>query len=480
MTDSIPLQQSDLIFSTATADIRNALAGLKRSNLTITNRLHSIQKDADFVQRVASSSGLPLIANERCGSWYIPPLAKAGSAYFKSTDGHFGQWGFSLRRLNLQVLDIVGERGGYVARVVAHDNLCFERKYVANLSLSCIVVDSTRRGKSMPDALSKTVPIWICVLNRLLFPHNVEACVLHTPDDVVSESEHAQMEGRISAFVDGLRSLSLDWESLRSRLAHKPMIPGWVTPASDVASASHVHRPIEAYHKVTLCTASSCVSGELHTSSDYVQGAADDSESWACGLDASTFWQHGERLLLATEDELPPLISTLMAESRAVSFLQPPVQVKQTSIWIGTNAIAETTPDNWSVVISCQPKPSVVLASRLKARYVHMPCATGKVGSRQLRAQLPKLCHLPVLPSPDAKLLVACPTSRDLAVGIALAIICLHCRDDGSFMQVSSAENLPEPSKSKIKQRLAWIMVSMTDASPSRATLQSVNAFLMG
>lgn len=30
----------------------------------------------------------------------------------------------------------------------------------------CIIVDSTRRGKRFPDSMSKTIPIWTCVLNR--------------------------------------------------------------------------------------------------------------------------------------------------------------------------------------------------------------------------------------------------------------------------------------------------------------------------
>jgi tRNA A64-2'-O-ribosylphosphate transferase len=34
------------------------------------------------------------------------------SCYFKSTDGHMNEWSFNLRRLNLQVLDIVGMHGG--------------------------------------------------------------------------------------------------------------------------------------------------------------------------------------------------------------------------------------------------------------------------------------------------------------------------------------------------------------------------------
>lgn len=30
----------------------------------------------------------------------------------------------------------------------------------------CVIVDSTRKGKRFPDSMSKTIPIWTCVLNR--------------------------------------------------------------------------------------------------------------------------------------------------------------------------------------------------------------------------------------------------------------------------------------------------------------------------
>lgn len=112
MGDTQPLRESDIIFSSAASSLRDTLGELKRSNLSITNRLRSIKNDANFVLQVANAHQLPLIANERCGSWYIPPDHKAGSAYFKSTDGHFGQWNFSLRRLNLQILDTIGQHGG--------------------------------------------------------------------------------------------------------------------------------------------------------------------------------------------------------------------------------------------------------------------------------------------------------------------------------------------------------------------------------
>lgn len=109
-----PLQEADLIFPTAHTSIHKTLGELKRNNLTIKNRLRSILQDAEFV-RQTKTFGLPLVANERCGSWYIDPADKAGSAYFKSTDGHFGEWSFSLRRLNLQLLEIICRSNGYAA-----------------------------------------------------------------------------------------------------------------------------------------------------------------------------------------------------------------------------------------------------------------------------------------------------------------------------------------------------------------------------
>lgn len=109
---SPPLSPSDLLFPTAHTTLNSTLTSLKRKDLSISHRLHSILSDAAFVEKVASTYQFPLVANERCGSWYVSPAHKAGSAYFKSTDGHHGQWGFSLRRLNLQVLEVVGESGG--------------------------------------------------------------------------------------------------------------------------------------------------------------------------------------------------------------------------------------------------------------------------------------------------------------------------------------------------------------------------------
>lgn len=108
---------ADLIFSEqANHNFSKTLGELKRSTLSIHNRLTSILTDAKFAEAVAEAYGRPLIANERCGSWYLDPAHKGGSAYFKSTDGHTGVWKFSLRRLNLHLLDVIDKHDGYVGR----------------------------------------------------------------------------------------------------------------------------------------------------------------------------------------------------------------------------------------------------------------------------------------------------------------------------------------------------------------------------
>jgi tRNA A64-2'-O-ribosylphosphate transferase len=109
-----PISLDSLIFPAPSHSFSKTLTLLKQSRLSIGNRLRSILEDAEFVLRVADTLKLPLVANERCGSWYVPPEKKAGSTYFKSTDGHAGQWKFSTRRLNLQLLEVVERSNGCV------------------------------------------------------------------------------------------------------------------------------------------------------------------------------------------------------------------------------------------------------------------------------------------------------------------------------------------------------------------------------
>ncbi|KAF1948718.1 hypothetical protein CC80DRAFT_430959 [Byssothecium circinans] len=451
-----PLKESDLLFPTSTLSLSTTLSSLKRSALSITNRLSSITSDSQFVQRVSDAYNLPLIANERCGSWYIPPSLKAESAYFKSTDGHMGEWGFSLRRVNLQVLKVVGERGG------------------------AVIVDSTRRGKSMPDALSKTIPIWCCVMNRALFPELLgEAHELYTPPQAVSQSEHAQIEGRIAGFVDRfLEVCRPDVEGLRGWVG-KPLRPIWVTQMSSLPT----EKPVFAdFHPVVLCTASRRVRGAEGSEGGYVQGAADDHEAWARGLTPSIFWGNKERLLGTNEEELPDVIAELVGEEGEKGADAVPILIQPTkSLYVSTMRNVDL--DGFDVVISCGPEPLTTSdAEAVKGKkYLHLRCQNGKLGSRDLRAQLAYLDpFVSSLPSTQAqhlgKVLVCCPTGKDLSVGVALAILCQYTDDEGVVWKEKRDRKF---NKTFIKQRLAWLTTTDPSLNPPRGTLQSVNAVLM-
>ena len=82
--------------------------------------------------------------------------------------------------------------------------------HCSQLYLRVIVVDSTRAGKRMPDALSKTIPIWCAVINRAIaknFPSRIPPeweTNLFTPPGSVSRQEHYQIEKRIDGWVGDL------------------------------------------------------------------------------------------------------------------------------------------------------------------------------------------------------------------------------------------------------------------------------------
>ncbi|KAK8927085.1 tRNA A64-2'-O-ribosylphosphate transferase [Metarhizium anisopliae] len=128
MTNPNTININDIVFPSQPS-LSTLLTSLKRSTLSIHNRLTSILSDAEFVHQAAQAlkqppsndnanqetqerAPRPLVANERCGSWYIPPGDKYASAYFKSTDGHERAWKFSTRRLNLHLLDMIEKHDG--------------------------------------------------------------------------------------------------------------------------------------------------------------------------------------------------------------------------------------------------------------------------------------------------------------------------------------------------------------------------------
>jgi len=449
-----PISESDILFPhlSNNPNLSNTLSSLKRSALSIHNRLTSILSDSQFVASVSAAYGLPLVANERCGSWYIPLDQKTEGVYFKSTDGHMGEWGFSLRRLNLQLLDVVQKYGG------------------------AIVVDSTRRGKSMPDALSKTIPIWCCVINRAVFGAEGKH-ELHTPPQAVSASEHAQIESRIDGcvrqFLDICKPKIPD---LRAKL-RKPLRPIWVTQQS---SLPEVPPAFTEFHPIVLCTASRRVHGAEASEGGYVQGAADDHEAWSHGLTPPVFWKNKDLLMSTSEEDAPSVVDRLLKQETEDGTSSTATLIRPTStLYISSSQNLDIS--GFDVVISCTPSPltSKTLKSANISHYLPLKCQTGKLGSRDLRTELPLLpTFLSSLATPAPKILVCCPTGKDLSVGTALAILCLYADDDGNI-DLGKRKEASEIDKNLIKQRLTWITTSNPAMNPSRATLQSVNSVLL-
>jgi tRNA A64-2'-O-ribosylphosphate transferase len=180
-----------------------------------------------------------------------------------------------------------------------------------------------------------------------------------------------------------------------------------------------------------------------------------------------------------SEEDAPNAIASLVegeTGSRTVTSLIKPTN----TLYISSSSNVDLT--GFDVVISCTPSPfspSTLKAAGVKHHF-HLQCTTGKLGSRDLRTQLPRLLHFfsSISPPVSGKILACCPTGKDLSVGTALAILCLYTDDTGAIDTNKSRET-KAVDKSLVKQRLSWITTSNPALNPSRATLQSVNAVVL-
>ena len=339
----------------------------------------------------------------------------------------------------------------------------------------------------MPDALSRTIPIWCSVLNRFLFPNEPSFHDLYTPPQVVSPSEHVQIIALLPSFLVALQALNIPPADLRPHIL-KPLRPIWVTPDSDVTPTSSV---FEDFHPVICCTVSRRVAGGELSEGGYIQGAGDDTENWAHGLSPPVFWAKREVLLSAPEAELPDLIETLTI--RAATLGSPGGQMKCVK---PTSCLFVTPITGLQVNSMLSDACTIVLLPKITEETTWQPSPTRmdvglgphKLGSRNLRIALPFIVNflrqtlVPRKAEAGQELVmlhivIACETGKDLSIGAALTISCIFFDDGGHLLEGPSKG--PNVDKNFIRSRLGWVSTSMPDANPSRATLQSVNSFLM-
>jgi tRNA A64-2'-O-ribosylphosphate transferase len=231
--------------------------------------------------------------------------------------------------------------------------------------------------------------------------------------------------------------------------------------------------------------------GEL-SEGGYIQGAGDDTENWAHGLSPPLFWAKREVLLSTPEAELPDLIEKLVTYTATAGSAGGQMKcVKPTSRLF----VAPITglPANSMTSDAC----TVVLLQKTTEEGTWLTHPTRldvglgphKLGSRNLRTALPFIMNFlrnavasrkteaHQEDEMDTHIIIACENGTDLSIGVALAILCIFFDDEGHLLEESSQATFVD--KNFIRSRLGWISTSMPDANPSRATLQSVNSFLM-
>lgn len=292
--------------------VNRVLRELKRQEHSLFNCIASIVADAAFVAEMTQSQPtLPVVANLRCGAWYVPD--PEATCYFKSTDGHSGAWAFSLTRLNWHMALLAANRGG------------------------AFIVDATRRGKTFPDALTKTIPLWAAVVNRAVARYRRQRPLSQTADarrrgelevtqwdDTlhlplwISLNERAQIEARLSDWTDQLLKVGVDMDALATTLT-KPLRPLWLGQNSRMlpteqqpdldelqftplylVSASEPnarHRIVPDGFAAASKTSTESSREDQAASFQYVPGGGDDEETWSGGLTPSLLWKHTQLLI---------------------------------------------------------------------------------------------------------------------------------------------------------------------------------------
>lgn len=290
------------------------------------------------------------------------------------------------------------------------------------------------------------------------------------------------MEARLTEFLDSLQALDLDFASLRQRLT-KPLRPLWITQ-EDHISADPIRQVAEEFHPVVCCTSSRRVAGAGIEISEggYIQGAGDDTENWALGLTAPVFWKNADQLLSTLEADLPELIRSLLSTANPEDGA-PQVGEVAPHLSVGTLSARDSLPSDACIITLCSEVTDQTVWVKSPS---HMEVGLGKskAGSRALRDALPHICEFAsrylsgggdATAASQKRITILCETGKDLSIGTALALSC-GCFDPSGDVRSGSQESF---TKSAIRVRLGQIMTVMPEANPSRATLQSVNSFLM-
>lgn len=465
---------------------------LKKDDRNMYNILRSIIEDNEFLENIKSKfpSDYPLVANLRCGLWYSPTFDY--TCYFKSTDGHHGHWQFNLSRLNLAVVKIAIEHGG------------------------AIIVDSTRKGKHFPDSFNRTIPIWTCVINRALHQLKKEQTKNNTKNNDVtvtdeydwhslhmppwiSPSEQSQVEERLPKFVEKLLGvLHLTPQNQLDELLalKKPLKAVCVNP--ETKNSELKVNWIDAPYTPIICLSVSMVTNDgMQKKSDYtyIQGAADDHESWAEGLTPKIFWENSDLLLSSKQDIYENLREILEEEKLNIvenintkdddevtekdELLKKVYYIGDSGMAIGSS-VEGTSEVVWEVfdaVLNCSMHNYEKLSTEENAaKYLHLPAEEKKKDKNKLSKILPEAIDFVFwCISSGKKILIHAYEDIDTPACIAFAVIIKYFDN--------SIKRLPEPrtkfDKQMMRNLFFVISSSCPEARPSRTMMNDINRFFL-
>ncbi|WCJ42578.1 initiator tRNA phosphoribosyl transferase family protein [Euphorbia peplus] len=192
----------------------------------------------------------------------------------------------------------------------------------------CFIVDSTRKGKRFPDSMSKTIPIWACVLNRSVLCYKKRLrgsemtmrkeedtsscaqitsmdsdnwdCSLHLPL-WIPDTERAAIEDRLEQWTKELEDSGADIASIALSLK-KPLRPLWISQRTVIWLNEVPDHDSWDFTPIILVSTSSPSGIYQHRTTcefswNYIPGAGDDEESWARGLSPGLFWNNAYDLI---------------------------------------------------------------------------------------------------------------------------------------------------------------------------------------
>ena len=228
----------------------------------------------------------------------------------------------------------------------------------------------------------------------------------------------------------------------------KPLWPIFVCPGS----TPDINLLGERY-PVILLTASRCVANghERVGGFVYVQGAADDEESWSHGLNSTQFWQNHSKLLACTqEDEIVEVVTEVIRNYTPAMTKGTWSQIGSTNVYLGIGRGMSETPtilcdhgegealDGSKVLklsIPSKSKPLTIITQKLFPAAVSFALTHGILSNTPIAV-------------------VATDSSRqlqDLSTAVTLVLLCLFFDDQGTSPPTSMLKQAPQPMDVRVK-----------------------------